>query len=201
VNISVKRILAIFAAGLALSACLPVTTKSPVGSTAGFKSDPALFGMWEGTSPDPNNRNDTAFFAIMPDDDGKATVIFIDMPFPVKSGDWASYSVQISALGSNHYLNAHSLINDGRPAEGSDAVGIFPLLYRVDDSGRLVLYLLDEDATKAAVKAGRIAGVVGSGSLGDVNLTASPRELDAFFASSAGRALFTKPLIVLRRVK
>jgi hypothetical protein len=197
----VKRIVAILVATLALAACLPVTSKSPVGSTAGFKSDPALFGMWEGTPEDPANAKGMVFFAIMPTDEGEATVVFVDMPVPVKSGDWANYTVQTAALGPYRYLNARAKFTDGKPADGAEAESTFPLLYRFDSSGRLVLYLLDEDATKEAVKAGKIAGVVGNGTLGDVTLTASPKELDAFFATGKGRALFTKPLIVLRKVR
>jgi hypothetical protein len=189
-------------ATLALAGCLPVTTKSPVGSTGGFKSDPALYGMWEGSPPDPKDgKNDAVFIAIMPDEDGEATAVFIDLPVPVKSGDWGTYALKISALGPYRYLNSRTRFSDGKPAEGAEAESSFPLLYRIDGSGRLVLYLLDEDATKAAVAAGKIAGTVGSGSLGDVTLTASPRDLDAFFASRAGAALFTKPLIVLSKVK
>ena len=196
-----KRIVAILAAALALAGCLPVTTKSPVGSTAGFKPDPALFGMWEGTPEETGDRNDVAFFAILPDKDGEATVVFIDMPVPVKSADWASYAVKTAALGPYRYLDAQARITDGKPADGEEARSTFPLLYRIEADGNLALYLLDEDATKAAVRQGRIAGTVGNGSLGDVVLTAAPKELDAFFASSDGRALFTKPLIVLHKVK
>ena len=65
----------------------------------------------------------------------------------------------------------------------------------------LKLYLVDEDAAKAAVTAGKIAGKIEGGNFGDVMLTASPAALDAFFSSDAGRALFTKPLVVLHRVK
>src|SRR5579871_2989603 len=40
----------LFCLFLAVTACLPVTSKSPVGSTAGYKTDPQLTGMWSGKS-------------------------------------------------------------------------------------------------------------------------------------------------------
>jgi hypothetical protein len=195
----VKPIIAVLAAALALAGCLPVTTTSPVGSTTGFRPDPALYGMWEGTAQNPDE-HEVAYIAFLPGgDDGNATAIFVSTPVPVKSGDWASYAVKITALGPYHFLDAHALITDGKPAEGSEAQN-FPLLYEMDAAGTLTLYLIDEDAAKAAVKAGKIAGQVQSGNYDDVTLTASPQKLDAFFSSRAGRALFTKPLIAMHRV-
>ncbi len=196
----VKRIIVIFAAALALAGCLPVTTKTPVGSTAGFKSDPALYGMWEG-APGDSHEPGVAYFAILPADEGKATAVFVSMPLPVKSGDWASYALTTTSLGPYRYINARAVYADGHPAEGSEAQNTFPILYRVGPDGTLTLYLVDEDAAKAAVNAKKIAGQVGSGTYGDVVLTAAPAELDAFFSGNAGRALFTKPLVVLHKVK
>ncbi len=197
-ELAVRRILAILAATLALAACLPVATKSPVGSTAGFKADPALYGMWEGSTGDADA---AVFIAILPNENGDATAVFIDMPVPVKSGDWGTYALKIAALGPYRYLNARAVLANGKPAEGGESENTFPLLYAVGPNGTLTLYLLDEDAAKAAVKAGKIAGEVASGAYGDVVLTGAPADLDAFFASDAGRALFTKPMIVLHKVK
>ena len=36
--------------------------------------------------------------------------------------------------------------------------------------------------------------------MGDATITAEPAELDAFMASAAGRALFTKPFFILRKM-
>jgi hypothetical protein len=197
----VKRIIAVLAATLALAGCLPVTTTSPVGSTSGFRPDPALYGMWEGSTQTPDE-HEVAYIAFLPGgDNGNATAIFVSTPVPVKSGDWASYAVKITALGRYHYLNAQALITDGKPAEGSEANDSFPVLYQLDAAGTLTLYLIDEDAAKAALKAGKIAGLVRAGTFGDVTLTAAPSDLDAYFSGPSGRALFTKPLIVMHRVK
>jgi hypothetical protein len=91
--------------------------------------------------------------------------------------------------------------NDGKPSGIPASAGTFPLLYRVNGDGGLVVYLLDEKATKAAIQAGKIAGAVQQGDFGDVSITAEPADLDAFMQSPAGRALFIKPLLILKKVK
>ena len=197
-----RRFPFLLAAALALSACLPVTTKSPLGSTAGLKADPALYGMWEAKpESDPDHAKHIVFLAILPGDDGAATAVFFDLPQPLKSADWAHYAITTTALGPYRYINARAVTTDGHPADDAEAQTTFPLLYRFDASDKLTLYLIDEDAAKAAVNDGKIAGTVARESYGDVVLTAAPAALDAYFASGAGRALFTKPLLVMRRVK
>ena len=52
-----------------------------------------------------------------------------------------------------------------------------------------------------AIKSGKLKGTIEQGDFGDVAITAAPGELDAYMASPAGRALFTKPLVVLKKVK
>jgi hypothetical protein len=203
----VKRIFAVLAAALALSACIPVTTRSPVGTTTGLKPDPALYGMWEAhfdptqSENAPGDAKERVFIAILPDKGGDVTAVFVDIPSAAKNGEWNSYALTTATLGVYHYINVRALIADGTPAEGREATSTFPILYRIEGDNTLRLYLIDEDAAKAAVTAGKIAGKIESGNFGDVMLTASPAELDALFSSDAGRALFTKPLIVLRRVK
>jgi hypothetical protein len=119
----------------------------------------------------------------------------------VKSGDWATYALQTTTLGGYRYINARAILADGKPADGREAANSFPILYRMTGDNTLKLYLVDEDAAKAAISSGKIAGNIQGGNFGDVTLTASPAALDAFFSSDAGRALFTKPLVVLHRVK
>ena len=85
------------------------------------------------------------------------------------------------------------------PAEGDFKNANIPLLYVV--KGRtLTLYLLDEDKTKEAVKAGKLAGTVEPGESGDVQITAEPEALDAFMAKPEAAELF-KVLMVLKKVE
>jgi len=194
----VRRIMAVFAAATMLAACIPVTTRTPVGTTVGLGSDPGLYGMWEGWAKDGK---DTAFIAIVPGTEGDTTAILMDMTVPAKSGDWTVYTVTTATLGGYRYMNARAKFADGGQAKGRAAENSFPIFYRVAADGTLTLALLDEDAAKAAVKSGKIAGKIEGGNFGDVTLTAPPASLDAFFASDRGRALFARPLIVLQRVK
>ena len=59
--------------------------------------------------------------------------------------------------------------------------------------------LLGEEAAKAAIASGAIAGTVADGKLGDVELTATPQKLDASLAREKGAALFTEKLVTLKR--
>ena len=194
------RFAVLTAAMLFVAACLPVTTKNPVGSTVGFKADPALVGLWR-AEPDKDNKDDDkkGFFAFLnAEDDGTMTGLMIA---PAKgAGDWGSYRLKPTTLGANHYLNAWPVMNNDRAAEPDEAKSDFPLLYRFGKNGTLMLYLLDEDATRAAVKAGKIKGEIEQGSTGDVHITAEPKALDTLFASKQGAALFVKPFAVMRRV-
>lgn len=189
------------ALGLLLAGCIPVTTKTPVGSTAGFKNDPGLAGVWQGKV---NEGGDTATLAFLSTDEGMVAVM-IGTPMSngkIDSGGfYASYALKTAMLGHNRYINAHELIEDGKPAKGKEAEGTFPVLYSMAADGTLVLTLVDEDAAKEAVNSGKIAGTVEKTSYGDVALTGTPAALDRYFSSAAGRALFKKPFLVLHRVK
>jgi hypothetical protein len=191
------------AAMLFVAACLPVTTKNPVGSTVGFSQDPELVGLWKG-APDKKKSGDEGedkqgYLAFLNSgEDGTMTGLLIA---PGKgSGDWGYYKLRPTMLGANHYLNAWAVMNNDHAADPDEAKSDFLLLYRIGKNGRLMLYLLDEDATRTAITAGKIRGVVDPGSMGDVHITAEPKELDAFFAGKQGAALFVKPFAVMDKV-
>lgn len=197
-----RRFAMLLAAALLLAGCLPVATTSPLGGKTGFKADSDLYGMWQGVSGDeaqPGSKS-VAYLAFLPDKDARATAILISMPVPVKGGDWSGFSVSMATLGPYHYLNAREFVTNGEGAKSKKDSRTFPVFYRIGPDGALTLSLIDEDAAKAAVRAGKIGGRIEPGEFGDVVLTAAPGPLDAFFASDAGRALFKKPLVVLRKV-
>jgi len=188
------------AAALFVAACLPVTTKNPVGSTVGFKQDPALVGLWK-VEPEKDNKDEDkpGYIAFLnAEEDGTMTALMIA---PAKgAGDWGSYRLKPSTLGANHYLNAWPVMNNDHAADPDEAKTDYLLLYRFEKDGRLMLYLLDEDATRAAITAGKIEGQIDPGSMGDVHITAEPKALDAFFAGKKGAALFVKPFAVMDRM-
>jgi hypothetical protein len=183
----------VFAALLATAACLPVTSKFPIGTTASYKADPLLTGLWKGKSDKSSD-----WFAFFPQPNGSTKVVMLE---PSKLGDkggWIVFDVHTAALGSDRYMDASEIEEDGKPP--GQKLEHMPVLYRFGADGSLALTLMDEDAAKSAIKAGRIAGQVGPGQFGDVVLTAPPAALDAFLQTSAGHALFDKPPAILERV-
>ena len=190
------RLATVLCTALIATACLPVTSTVPVGSSVGFTPDPALTGMWKGHGEDPRQAGYLSFF---PQDDGTITALMITPDG--KDSSWATFSLQTATLGANRFMNAHEVLSNGKPDDDAEAQKTFPLLYRVNGDGALVIYLLDEKAAAVAIKSGAIAGTIGQGQFGDITLTAEPAALDAFMATPAGRALFVKPLILLKKMK
>jgi hypothetical protein len=189
-------ILALFST-LILSACYPPTTSHPVGSTVAQKLDPALVGLWKGKSEAAEDRG--VYLHFLPNLDGSLTAILVqDGTKP--DADWYFVKLSQGRLGPNRYLNARLVLGDGKPDDGAPA-GTMPLLYRIDAKGQMTLYLMDEKATKDAIKAGKIKGTVGQGDMGDATITADAATLDKFMQTPAALALFTKPLFTLRRME
>jgi hypothetical protein len=187
-------------AALFVAACLPVTTKNPVGTTAGFKQDASIVGVWKVEPQKDDKDSHQGFLAFLSaSDDGAMTGVML-APGP-GDDDWGSYNLKLATLGNNHFINAWAGTNNGKMADKDEAESDVLLLYRLGKDGKLTLWLLDEDKAREAVKAGRIKGDVGQGSMGDVHITTEPAALDKFFASKEGAALFTKPMAVMDRVK
>lgn len=198
-HFSLLRIALVALTGLGLAACPPVTSKTAIGTTVAAAPDPALTGVWKGRV---SQSGDTlSYFTFLPQDDGTITAVVVTPPTEKDKGGWGVFSVKPVQLGSWHYLNARETINDGKPATGNMADNTIPLLYRVNGDGALVLYIIDEQAARNAITSGKLAGTVEEGQFGNVTLTAQPGELDSYMASPAGRALFVKPLVILRREK
>jgi hypothetical protein len=184
----------VICAFLGVCACLPVTTTAPIGSTVGTKADPSLTGMWKGRSD-----KSTIYFTFFPKSDGSTTVLMLAPPTSADNGDWNVFAARTAVLGAYRFIDARDVEDDGNP--GDPALAHIPVLYSFNADGTLALYLMDEDAVKNAIKAGKIAGVVKPGDFGNVVITATPAALDAFLQTADGRALFTKPLVTLTRVE
>jgi hypothetical protein len=193
-----NRIRATLAFGLVLllAACYPPVTMRPVGSTAGIRNDAALAGTWR-TLPHDDDKGG-GYFHFLPRKDGGYLVI------AVPEAGSESEDVLIAMVTSARfapgfgYLNA--VLSDPRGIRLPDnPPGTVPVLYRFDAKGTLSLYLPDEKATKAAIRAHRIAGDTGKSDTDDAKITADAKALDAFFRSPEGQALFTKPFAMMRR--
>jgi hypothetical protein len=186
------------AAALALlaAACLPVTSKVPVGTSVGFKVDPALLGTWKATGPDGG---EPAYIHILGADDGTMTAILVTPPQKENLGDWSVYRLRVAALGTNHIVNAQETIANDKPSEGPLAQLNVLLLYRASGPGKIVLYQMDDKAAADAIRAGEIAGDIEPGDNGDVHITASEPALDAFMKTPRAAKLFSKALVTLIR--
>ena len=187
-------------AGLLATACLPVTSKAPIGTTVGLGPDPALAGAWK-AAPTADNKGPT-YLHFLANAEGGMSVLIVSHAQGKGDAGWNEYRVTAATLNGHHYLNALAVQEDGKPISDASATRNTPLLYTLSAGGRtLSLYLVDEAAAEAAIKAGRIKGSVEPGDFGDVVLTAAPDVLDAFFARDDAPALFDKkPLLVLQRL-
>lgn len=192
----IRTVVAIITAVM-LAGCLPVTTKTPVGTTVGLKADPALYGTWKGHNVDEKDTQD-AFAHFMKAKDGSITIAVVQA-FGVTDDGWSIYTGRTATLGSNHILNVSMVRDNGEVPDAPLKEANFPLLYVV--KGRtLTLYIIDEDKARAAITAGTIKGTIEPGTSGDVTITADAKELDAFMAKPEAAKLF-KVMLVLKKVE
>ena len=184
-------------AALFVAACLPVTSKNPVGTTVGFKPDPALIGLWKGHGEDGDK---DGYFAFLRNEQGTGMTALLITPGK-DTDEWGTFDLELATLGANHLMNVHEGLKNGKPNDDEMAKENIVMLYRVGGDGKLTLALLDDKATVAAVKQGRIKGEVAPGGSDDVRLTADPKQLDAFFATKEGATLFREKFVTLTKIK
>ncbi len=185
--------------------CLPVTSKTPVGTTVGLGADEALLGTWIGRSEDQEDKDQkdkgvAYLHFVQSKDAGTISALWVSVAESKGDSGWMSFTVSTAKLGDNRYMNAVQTGEDGKPVDGALKDASFPLLYSFGKHHRLTLYLLDEDKVKEAIQAGKIAGTIESGNFGDVKITADAAALDAFMAKPEAAKLF-KVFVVLRRVE
>jgi hypothetical protein len=187
---------------LLLAGCLPVTSKTPVGTTAGLGTDPALYGTWIGHSEDQPDKGRTdkgvVYFHFLQGKDGALSVLWVAAN-GLADDSWESFSASTAKLGANRYMNAAMTSENGKPTDDQLKNANIPLRYTLKGK-KLTLYLLDEDKVKAAIKAGKIAGTIEPGDSGDVKITADAAALDAFFATPQAAKLF-KVFVVLKKAE
>jgi len=183
------------AGAIFLSACLPVTSKTAAGTTAGLGGDLALLGGWQGAGKDSAE----GIIVFLKNDDGSLTAVVTSKEDHGAAGSWQRFLVRTASLGGRTFLNAREIETDGKIAEDGLAGANIPVLYKAG-AKTLVLNLLDEKKVADAIRSGSLAGAVEPGEYGDVEITADGGSLDALLGSDKALALFgTKP-IVLRRI-
>lgn len=181
---------------LALAACLPVTSQVPVGSTVGFTPDPMLLGTWMATT---KNASGSSYIHILGNSDGTMTALLITPPRKENLGEWSQYRLRTARLGTNRFMNAQEIGNNGEVSHGPLAEQHVVLLYRALSPNRVAIYAMDEKAAAAAIRAGQIAGEIEPGEDGDIRIAAKQPELDAFMRTPRAAALFRKELVTLSR--
>lgn len=190
------RVLVAACAAFLAAACYPVTTTSPVGTSVGFSTDPALAGLWRAEMAQSND--EVVYFHFLPMDNGSFKVVIVSGGEKL-NGEWSVVRVQAASLGDHHFLNAEMVFNNGK-RESDPSRGTVPLLYRFGSDGRVTLFLVSEDKAKEAIQTGAVAGAIEPGDFGDVTLTADPDDLDKFFTSDDGAALFSEKFATLTKV-
>jgi hypothetical protein len=183
---------------LLLAACYPPTTTHPVGTTAGLSNDAALTGLWRGQMH--NDESHDVYFHFLPQSDGTIIAVMVQSGSE-PDGDWSVASITTAMLGTNRFMNAQLLYDGVKAEEKGTAHNNVPLLYRMDGPNRIALFLMDEDAAKAAIQAHDISGTVESGQFGDATITAGSKDLDAFMASRKGVALFGERFATLTKIE
>ena len=187
----IKHVIAL-AATLALAACYPPTTSHPVGTTAGLRPDPLLSGTWTGINADGK----PFYLHFLQQSDGTLSAVIVESG--PKAEDWNVVTATTATLGANHYMNARLLWTNGKP-ENAPA-GTVPVLYRLDAKGTLTFALMDENAVKAAIAAGKIKGTVEKGQFGDATITVDAKALDAYFAAPGVTRMFAKPVFIVHKL-
>jgi hypothetical protein len=181
-----------------LAACFPPVTAHPLGGSAA-RSDASLAGLWKARMTEASDENNKAYFHFVPKKDGTMLVLIVSAS-KTDDGDVMGAMTTSAMLGSNRYLNAKLVSFEGKEAEEDEGPdGTIPVM--VKRNGRhMTLYLMNEDTTKAAIKAGRIKGEIEPGSMGDARITADQPALDQFMASPEGAGLFTEKFAELTKV-
>jgi hypothetical protein len=183
-------------AALLVCGCLPVTTKTPLGTSVGSKPDPALYGVWRGA---PEKKGDAPAFIIFVKNADDTTTAILSSSSDSKEGDWQEFLVKPVAMGGHTFMNVRETRVNGAVADDELAGEQIPMLYVLKNNS-LKLILLDEKKVAEAIKAGAIAGVVEPGDYGDVHITADATTLDNYFQTPAGIALFSGQPIEMKRV-
>ena len=193
------RIALALAAALCLSACFPPTTKTPLGTTVGFKADPALNGMWRGQDSD---KDAPGYIGFVKNADDTMTAVMVSPGLGSNDGEWETFSLKVTTLGGKHYMTARATFAKNKAIQpgDDDAIGDIILLYRVQGKS-LSLYFADEKKLAALVKSGKLHGTVSDDTTSpDIALTSDGPTLDKFFAGPAAAALFVKPAITMTKV-
>jgi len=179
---------------IALAGC-KVDSLNPISAAADAHPDAALYGAWL-----HREKGELTYVHIGPEfslnaggaaenADRRTRIVLIDHKASGLSDE--AYVAHVSRIGKRRFLNVLQL-EDGKPA------GFIFVRYALVGRNTLRFWMLDEEALKTAIRAGRIKGTIrGQGLTSETAITAESAEIENFLELEGGK-LFTKP-IVLRR--
>lgn len=145
-----------------------------------------------------HSEGETVYFHFLPMQDGSFKVVIVSSG-EKPGGEWDVAHATAANVGEHRFLNAELVFSNGK-RESDSTHGTVPLLYHVEEDGRVDLFLMSEESAKSAIRNGAIAGTIEPGDLGDVSITAKAHDLDKFLASDEGAALFTEKFATLRKI-
>ena len=105
------RVLVAACAACLAAACYPVTTTSPVGTSVGSSTDPALAGLWRAEMAQSND--EVVYFHFLPMDNGSFKVVIVSGGEKL-NGEWSVVRVQAASLGDHHFLISEMVFNNGK---------------------------------------------------------------------------------------
>jgi hypothetical protein len=196
------RVLLVLCCALLAAGCGSLTTKYPIGTTAGLVSDTSLIGTWKGRFVDREiQKPDTPPFYLHFLKTKDSGMFALWVATGMDDGGAIPFKITTAKLGDNRYINAAEF-NFEKTASG-DGVGTMPLLYRLDDKNGLTLFAVSKDKLLKAAQDGGLAIETTHHkstfySYDNVEIVSDPAALDAFFAKPEAADLF-EPWIVLKK--
>jgi hypothetical protein len=170
-----------------------VDSVNPISSFDGAQPDTAIHGVWRYKAGD-----ELSYLHIGPEfaltdaarPAGRHTrIVIVDHKRSGLTDE--AYVAYTSRVGKQRYLNVVQ-------TEGDRTVGYLFVRYTLVDRNTLRFATMDEEALKAAIRAGRIKGTTrGEGLSAETAITADSAEIERFLGAE-GAKLFAAPVVVRR---
>jgi hypothetical protein len=195
---TVFRYAALALAALSLAAC--VSLKEPIGTSVGYRNDPALEGLWLGK---PDKDKPIGYYHVIPNADDSFTVVGIAPKTDKDKASWGTLAMTTVKLGPNRYMNVRETGEDGGPPKDENTAKSTPAYYELNGD-TLAVFAFDADKVAAEVNAGRVAGIVHMDEqkqfVQSVEITADGPALDAWLSRTDARKLFVE-MMEFKRAK
>jgi hypothetical protein len=178
---------------IAVLAGCKVDSVNPISSFDSAQPDTAIYGVWRFKSKD-----ELSYLHIGPEfsladaaksGNRRTRIVIVDHKANGLTDE--AYVAFTSRVGKQRYLNVVQ-------TEGENTVGYLFVQYTLVDRNTLRFATIDEDALKAAIRAGRIKGTTrGEGLSSETAITAESAEIEKFLGAEGGK-LFATPVVVRR---